>query len=237
MLKTTLAIGLALFAALPVRADTLADCRDMATPAKAVVACSALVKEAGTDIKKVGEAYAARAAANVAARDYRAALSDYSSAIIRDAKNPELWHRRGLVRMKVTPPQPIRATADQTLALRYDPKHLAALIERGDLHRQLGLLPKAIADATAALAIDPKSAAAYANRGYAQLRSNQVDKALADADDALKLDAKSIFGLLTRALVAEKKGDKAKAIEDLKRVIELDPERVIARDALKRLGA
>ena len=217
-------------------ADAMADCRQTAEPAKAITACAVAIKEAGKDVAKAGEAYAARSAANEKKGDFKAALDDIYSACLRDPKNPQLWYRSGLIRMQQAKPQPIRASADMSIALKYDPKHVPALIARADYYRQLGLLPKAIADADAAIKLDPKQPAAFATRGYAQLRAGQPDKAAADADEAIKLDPKSTFGYLTRGLVLQGKKDKDKAVEALKKVIELDPKNTIAAKALKDLG-
>jgi tetratricopeptide (TPR) repeat protein len=217
-------------------ADALADCKQTAEPAKAIPACALAIKEGGKDLAKVSQAYTARSAANEKKGDFKAALDDIYAACLRDPKNPDLWYRSGMIRMLQTKPQPIRATADMSIALKYDPKFVPALSARADLYRQLGLLPKAIADADALIKIDPKSSAAYATRGYAQLRAGQPDKAAADAEEAIKLDPKSAFGYLTRGLVAQGKKDKDKAVADLKKVIEIDPKNTIAAKALKDLG-
>ena len=221
----------------PARADALGDCRQSAEPAKAIAACSAAIKEAGKDVAKVAEAYAARSAANEKKGDYKSALDDIYWACIRDPKNAQLWYRSGLLRQQQSKPQPIRAAADMTIALKYEPKLVPALIARADLYRQLGLLPKSIADADAAIAIDPKQASAYATRGYAQLRAGQLDKAAADAEEAIKLDQRSTFGYLTKGLVAQARKQNAEAIQALKKVRELDPKNTIAEKALKDLGA
>ena len=121
------------------------------------------------------------------------------------------------------------------MALKYDPKKIAALVGRGDMYRQLGVLPKAITDATDALKLDPKNATALANRAYALVRSNKDADAIKDADEAIKLDAKQVQAYLARG-IAKMKSDKAAATADVKKALELDPKSTIAQSVLKQLG-
>lgn len=214
------------------RADTLADCTQVADRDKAIAACTALIKDAGKDRAKLETGYSARGAAYEAKGELRKALSDLTWALAAGPKNADLWYRRGVVRAALG--QNIRAAADQTLALRYDPKNVKALIERGELYRKLGSLKYAVGDASEAIKLDPKSATAFANRGYAKLRLGDGGGAAADADEAIKLDEKSALGYLTRGL-ATAKTDKDKAIADVKKALELRPGMPEATSALKTL--
>ena len=109
-----------------------------------------------------------------------------------------------------------------SIALRYDPKMVDALVGRGDCFRRLGALPKAIADADAALNLEPRSAPAYAMRSYAKLRLGKTEQAVADAEEAIKIDPNTARAYLTRGLALEAK-EKTKADVDVKKAVSLDP--------------
>jgi tetratricopeptide (TPR) repeat protein len=226
------AVALAL--ATPTAASaTLGDCMQREDPAKAVTACSALVKSAGNDRKLLGTAYAFLGPAQRLNGDLRGALRSIGQALIYDPRNARLWHERGLARAALG--QTLRASADETYAIRYEPRMVDAWIARGDLFRKLGFLNKAVVDAGEALKLDPRNHVALANRAYARLRLGQIDGAKADAEEALKIEPRSAKALLTRGLVLEKT-DTAKALEDIKASLKMEPNDKIAQDALKRLG-
>jgi tetratricopeptide (TPR) repeat protein len=212
---------------------TLGDCMQRADPAMAVTACLALVKSAGKDRKMLGTGYAFLGPAQRLTGDLRGALRSIGQALIYDPRNARLWHERGLTRAALG--QTLRASADETFAIRYEPRMVEAWIARGDLFRKLGFLAKAVADANEALKLDPKNFTAFANRAYARLRLGQFDAAKADAEVALQIEPKSAKALLTRGLVLER-SDKAKALEDIKASLAIEPNDKIAQDALKRLG-
>jgi tetratricopeptide (TPR) repeat protein len=217
----------------PPAAPPMADCTQTADRAKAITACSDIIKSRGTENSALLSAYRARAAANLANKKTADALSDLTRALVLDPKNPALWIERGDVRANLG--QRIRSAADYSVALKYDPKNAKALVGRGEQFRALGALQRAIADHTEALKVDPKSAAAYAGRAYAQVRLGNDKDAAADAEEAIKLDARSSQAYIARALSAAK-SDKVKATNDLKKALELDPASVIAKAELDKLS-
>jgi hypothetical protein len=94
MKKIVLAAALVL-GSVPAWADTAADCKQTADRSKAIVACSALLKEAGKDNAKIVEAYVGRATAALGSAKPADALADLSKAIGYDPKNAALWLKRG----------------------------------------------------------------------------------------------------------------------------------------------
>lgn len=217
----------------PTAAAALTDCAQATDRAKALAACSAIIKEKGSDNAALLAAYRGRAAAAIATKKAPEALADLSRALVLDPKNVDLWVARGDVRASLG--QRIRAAADYSVALKYDPKKVAALTGRAEQYRSLGALQKAVSDHTEALQLDPKSAVALAGRAYAQQRLGKDKEAIADADEALKLDGKAALAYLARGL-AIGKTDKVKAATDLKKALELDPASPIAKSALQKLG-
>jgi tetratricopeptide (TPR) repeat protein len=212
---------------------TMADCTQANDRVRAIMACDALIKEAGRDIARLAPLLVARAAQYQASGRPLDALSDLSGALAADPKNAVLWTKRGDVRAGLG--QRIRSAADYSVALKYDPKSVPALLGRGEQFRLLGALQKSVEDMSAVLAIDPRSSSALAARAYANERLGRVDGALKDADEALKLDANATLALLARGL-ARQTTDKAAAVGDLRRVLQLDPKSPVAAAALKKLG-
>jgi tetratricopeptide (TPR) repeat protein len=234
MIKHTLFAAALVLGASAVHADTAADCKQTADRGKAIVACSALIKEAGTDNAKFVEAYVGRATASLATAKPADALADLKRAIAYDPKNADLWLKSGNVRAVLG--QKIRAAADYSIAAKYDPKSSAALAGRAEMYRLLGALPRAISDSTEALKLDPKLVGALSTRAFSQQRLGRDKEAIADADEAIKLDPKAMLAYLARGL-AQAKTDKVKATTDLKKVLELEPKSQLAAEMLKKLGA
>ena len=81
-----------------------------------------------------------------------------------------------------------QAIADYTEAIRLDPKHALAYINRGNAWRTKEEYDKAIADYDEAIRLDPKDATAYHERGEAWYAKDDLDKAIADYDEAIRLD-------------------------------------------------
>ena len=80
------------------------------------------------------------------------------------------------------------ALAECTEAIRLDPDHPHAWLERGDLKSRQGQYEGAIADYDQAIRLDPRNAGAYANRSLAKSELGHHDEALADLDQAMRLD-------------------------------------------------
>jgi tetratricopeptide (TPR) repeat protein len=233
MIRQTLLAAALVLGATAAHADTAADCKQTTDRAKAMVACTTLLKDAGKDNAKIVEAYVGRATAALGSAKPTDALADLSKAIGYDPKNADLWLKRGNVRALLG--QKIRAAADYSIAAKYDPKSAPALAGRAEMYRLLGALPRAISDSTDALKLDPKSVSALSTRAFAQQRLGRDKEAVADADEAIKLDGKSMLAYLARGL-AQMKADPAKATTDLKKVLELEPKSQLAAAALKKLG-
>ncbi len=212
---------------------SIADCTQRIDLKKVETACKALLKDAGADRAKLVTGYTGLAAAAEGAKDLKGALKQLSWALAASPKDAALWSKRGDVRAALG--QKIRSAADYSVALKYDPKNLNALLGRAAQYRLLGSLPNAIKDADAALAIDPKSASAMANRAYAAQRLGRDADAIKDADEAIKLDAKSALAYAARGF-AKMKTDKTAAMADLKKAVDLDPKLTAAADAIKKAG-
>ena len=85
-------------------------------------------------------------------------------------------------------PEDQEALAESTEAIRLDPDHPHAWIERGDLKAKQRQYEGAIADYDQAIRLDPRNAGAYLNRSLAKSELGRHDEALADLDQAMRLD-------------------------------------------------
>ncbi len=84
--------------------------------------------------------------------------------------------------------------ADQTEAIRRDPKNAQAYNDRGFAYSQQGKFNEAIADFSEAIRLDPKLTSAYSRRSDAYDVQRNYDKALADATEVIHRDPKSRRG-------------------------------------------
>ncbi len=87
------------------------------------------------------------------------------------------------------------ALAECTEAIRLDPDHPHAWLERGDLKSRQGQYEGAIADYDQAIRLDPRNAGAYANRSLAKSELGRHDEALEDLDQAMRLDPDAVSEL------------------------------------------
>ena len=80
------------------------------------------------------------------------------------------------------------ALTECTEAIRLDPDHPHAWVERGDLKARQGQLEGAIADYDRAIRLDPRDAGAYMNRSMVKAELGRHDEAIVDLDKAMRLD-------------------------------------------------
>ena len=81
-----------------------------------------------------------------------------------------------------------RAIADETEAIRLDPKNAFAYVNRGWVYDEEEDYDRAIADETEAIRLDPNNASAYIYRGWAHDDKDQYDLAIADESEAIRID-------------------------------------------------
>jgi len=116
------------------------------------------------------------------------------------------------------------AIADYDAALRLDPDHAVALVNRSLAWIALGRYEEAIADYDAVLRLDPEQVGAWANRGAAKAKLGRHNEALADYDAALRLDPNHVLALANRGLARIALGRYEEAIADFDSVLRLNPD-------------
>ena len=107
----------------------------------------------GADEPKDAAAYARRAAAFSARREYEQAIADLTRAMALDAKDPQLPYDRAIARLQNR--QPLLGMSDLDEALKLKPDFTLALLARGRLKLLAHDAPGALPDFEAALKLDP----------------------------------------------------------------------------------
>jgi DNA-binding helix-hairpin-helix protein with protein kinase domain len=137
-----------------------------------------------------------------------------------------------------------QAIENFTLAIKKQPQHAKAFVNRGNSHYNLKDYDAAIADYNQAIKINPKEVKAYVNRGnvyymqaeYSTDQDRNYNLALADFNTALRLNPKEVEAYIRRGIVraqmAKYSGDSQldyqKAIADFNQAISLNPSRAEA---------
>jgi tetratricopeptide (TPR) repeat protein len=114
------------------------------------------------------------------------------------------------------------AAADEfAAALRLDPRHVEARVNRGTVRFELNDHDGALADYDEVLRLAPFNATAHARRGYVWLARGDLDRASADFTHAIDLDPNDPLPCKGRAAVWEARGQSQQALADLDRAIAL----------------
>jgi len=106
-------------------------------------------------------------------------------------------------------------------AIKLNPKHAAALCERGLVNKLLDREDLAMRDYDAALEVDTSYAIAWTNRGIVYLGRKDWPKALEHANQAIKLAPDFAWGYKLRAFALEGMHKYAEAIADLNKILTL----------------
>lgn len=127
------------------------------------------------------------------------------------------------------------ATGDNKAAIDYcsraiesgelaEPDLIAALINRGVAHKNVGDLAAAVADYTQALRFAPRDALIYQNRANALREMGEFEAARADADRAIELDPNRAAPWYVRGEINMAEGDPDAARADFRAALDRDPE-------------
>src|SRR6266567_1765236 len=107
-----------------------------------------------------------------------------------------------------------RAIADDSEAIKLDPKLATAYNRRGVAYLNKRDLDRAFADYNEAINLSPNFAAAYNNRGGIHQRRNDFDLAFADYSEAIRRDPNYAIAYNNRGVIYARRYDYAGAIAD-----------------------
>ena len=88
-----------------------------------------------------------------------------------------------------------QALIDENEAIRLDPEHAKAYMNRGIVYRRMGGLDAAVAQYGEAIRLDPKLADAYCNRGDVWTDKGEYGKAVNDFKEGVRLAPGAACGL------------------------------------------
>jgi tetratricopeptide (TPR) repeat protein len=166
------------------------------------------------------------------------ALEDYSTAVMIDPKNPELYNSRGKTYFdmagngKLSPQESTeylqRALKDYDSAASFassKPKVMAEiLINRGAAKGMAGDNAQAMADLSKGIQLDPKNKNGYFNRSIVYFNTNQFDLAIKDYSDYLVFDPDNANILYERGMLYRTTKNYPQAIQDLSKAITIKPD-------------
>ncbi len=114
-----------------------------------------------------------------------------------------------------------RAVAELDEALRLNPRHYWALMQRGICRQELGDPLLAAADFSACTGLWPEGAWAYFNRGYVLGRAGKREQARDDFTAALERDPGFVLAYVNRGLTLLELKEYAAALDDFDRALGL----------------
>ena len=120
-----------------------------------------------------------------------------------------------------------RAIASLDAAIRLDPGHVGAYVNRGQCKRNLAPpdYAGALQDFSTALKLDPKSASALNSRGVTYLRMGDFAKAMADYNRAIEVAPSYPTAYLNRASLRLHNKDADGALADANTLVKLAPDK------------
>jgi tetratricopeptide (TPR) repeat protein len=165
-------------------------------------------------------AYYGRGLAYLADGNRAQALEDYTTAINRGARVPELFRERAFAHFDRGDDE--AAERDFAEAAELETNPVRTLLEWGTVLVFIGKAEQGIEKFSEALALDPKSDEAYARRGWARGVRGDLDGALEDESKAIALNSKSATYLNNRAWLLCKLERWRRAVIDCDAAIKLD---------------
>lgn len=131
----------------------VAACQRISAPGPAIEACTAIISAPEAKAAGIAWAYNNRGLAHAQRGDYLAALSDYATAIARNAEFAPAFSNRGNAHAALG--DMLRALEDHNRAIEIDPNYVSAWHNRGVDHEELGNPHAALNDYRKVLDIDP----------------------------------------------------------------------------------
>jgi tetratricopeptide (TPR) repeat protein len=181
-------------------ADPVDACRNVQQPAKAQVACSAIIKHNTSPGANLAWAFNNRGLANAALGSYLSAIEDYGKAIEIDPKLAAAYSNRGNAHAALG--DMTRALADHTAAVELDPTYVAGWHNRAVDHEEMGAYDAALADYRTALRLDPRHRGSQIGLATANCKLSRINASAEARLSAIRsglLDVMTMQELLMRA--------------------------------------
>jgi tetratricopeptide (TPR) repeat protein len=153
-----------------------------------------------------------RAMARYHAGQYNQAVSDYTTLLNRDPKNPIFYAHRGLAHAALDEISAANADCDHAISISPSNAHLYDI--RGVANTLLRDFDNARRDFATALTLDPKFARSYFDRGKMYFQLQDYDSAIKDFTSAIKVDSEFAEAYVSRAETYQKMGKSQLAFRD-----------------------
>ncbi len=154
-----------------------------------------------------------RAMARYHAGRFNEAISDYTTAINRDPKNPIFYAHRGLVHAALGETAAANADCDHAISISPRNAHLHDI--RGVANTLLRDFDNARQDFATTLTLDPKFARGYFDRGTMYFQLQDYGSAIKDFTSAIKIDSEYGEAYVSRSETYQKMGKSQLASQDL----------------------
>ncbi len=175
----------------------------------------AIANDASDDV-----AWANRGVAKSRLGDFAGAIADCTRAI---DLAPTVANRVNRANAYATLHRNDEALADFDLALKAEPRNLAALLGRANANYESKRLTASLDDYTSIIEADPRNAMAYFKRGNIHLDLKDFRAAYSDFSESLKVEPNQAVVLLNRSIVAARLGRRSDAAKDERAALALDP--------------
>ncbi|MGA2992697.1 MAG: tetratricopeptide repeat protein, partial [Candidatus Korobacteraceae bacterium] len=153
-----------------------------------------------------------------AATEQRTA-ANAAPAVREEELTAQQWFERGFAATDVD--EELRF---YTEAIRLNPDHADAFINRGVARRAKGDVEGALQDYNEAIRLKPDDAVAFNNRGNARRDKGDVEGALQDYNEAIRLKPDYADAFINRGVARSDKGDLEGALQDYNEAIRLKPD-------------
>ena len=153
---------------------------------------------------------------------YVEALVDFEKSLALQPDDPDTFHQRGWVRVKLSDYAGALTDFERSLAIR--PDNPATLHNRSKAKSLLSDYAGALADYDRALTVRPDFPEALEGRGWVKSELGDYTGALADYDRSLALRPDNPDTLNNRGYLYAKRGEYNKAIFDLHKAIRISPQ-------------
>ncbi len=245
-MRLILALCLLVFAAGLVLADAIDDARAALVAqnndelGEAIRLYTRAIQSRELNNRFLAIAYYNRGTVHFVARNYRAAITDYDSAIVIRPGYAQAHNNLGNAYLALDAYQQAVTAFDEAILVK--PDYALAYSNRGNAHTGAGFYERAIADYVLAIGLAPDFAKAYKNRANAKYFLGRYAAALVDYEAALEIDPFDTYSIMWRYLAAlRNQDDPAEAREALHSGLrDVDAERwpaVVARHLAGRATA
>ncbi|HUY91692.1 MAG TPA: tetratricopeptide repeat protein [Pirellulales bacterium] len=153
------------------------------------------------------------------------AIIDLTQYLRLRPQDANAYAQRGWLRKEKDPDA---AIADFDEALKINPRHVGALLGRGEVWKQKNNLVKALADLTAAIDADPNNSRAYLRRAELHNSTGEHRLVVDDLTAVLRIKPGDTDCLLWRSTEWSLSGNLEKAIEDCRAVLAKEPKNLRA---------